>query len=308
MDTGNMIMYDWVSFSSKIHSPDGIIKLLGLDDSAIVWEETKGSKGYRDRLYWECISIHYNGRDDMGLWVEMSGQGCRAFESFGSGNYDSIFREIMDNPGDMHLTRLDVAFDDHSGLLDIDEICQDTRNQDYISRFRGWQVIDSDSGSSVTLGSRSSEILVRIYDKAAERGFDDGRHWVRVELQLRRDRALAFLQADGDVGIKFRGVLSNYVRYVDAPDGYDTNRWRWPVKEYWVRLLDGAARIRLFSAPGTEYNMINLETFIQRQAGGAIFTYLETHTIEQFRTLIRQRGTALNPKYVALIAEYGRHR
>ena len=199
----NKIIYDWVSITSKIHSPDDFIRLLGLNSEGISWEKVKGAHGYRDRLYWEKISIHYNGTEDMGIWLEMSGQGCRAFESFGTGDYEALFDEVFDNPGDMNITRLDVAFDDHSGLLDIHEVCEDTKNQEYVSRFRGWDVDYSDKGSSVTLGSRSSEILVRIYDKAAERGFDDGRHWVRVELQLRRERARGFL-----AGLRILGNVS----------------------------------------------------------------------------------------------------
>lgn len=189
----NKIIYDWVSVTSKIHSPDGFIRLLGLNGDGISWEVVKGAHGYRDRLYWNAISIHFNGTEEMGIWLEMSGQGCRAFESFGNGEYESIFQEVLDNPEQMNITRLDVAYDDHEGLLDIEEICTDTNNQEYVSRFRGWQVIHSDGGSSVMLGSRSSEILIRIYDKAAERGFTDGQHWVRVELQLRRERARGFL-------------------------------------------------------------------------------------------------------------------
>lgn len=193
-------MYDWVSITSKLHSPQEFINLLGLDQESIYWEKTKGAHGYKDRLYWESISIHYNGAYGMGIWLEMSGQGCRAFESFGTGDYNSLFELVLDNPEHMNITRLDVAFDDHSGILDISDICQDTEDGNYVSRSSAWQVTYSDGGSSVTLGSRSSEILIRIYDKAAERGFTDGRHWVRVELQLRRERARAFLALRGILG------------------------------------------------------------------------------------------------------------
>jgi len=37
-------------------------------------------------------------------------------------------------------------------------------------------------------------VLVRIYDKAAERGFTDGRRWARVSLQLRDKRAEGVFQ------------------------------------------------------------------------------------------------------------------
>ena len=191
----NCVLYDWVSITSKIHSPQNLIDLLGFNDPSIVWEQVKGAHGYQDRLYWGCISIHYNGREDMGVWLEMSGQGCRNFESYGSGDYDSLFREVFDNPDEMNVTRLDVAFDDHSGILDQSIICDDTRNHEFISRFRQVDVHYSTGGDSVTFGDRSSDLLIRIYDKAAERGYTDGRHWVRVELQLRRERALDFCRA-----------------------------------------------------------------------------------------------------------------
>ena len=210
----NLVMYDWVSITSKIHSPQNFIELLGMQH--VSWELVKGARGYMDRLYWGSISIHYNGREDMGVWLEMSGQGCRSFETFGNGDYESLFDEVRQNPGEMNLTRLDVAFDDHEGLLDIDVLEMDTRELSFVSKFRKtaveweWDHDKLIKGLSIYHGRKASEIMIRIYDKAAERGFDDGRHWVRVELQLRDSRALAFLDAPGKIGDRFSGVLRNY--------------------------------------------------------------------------------------------------
>ena len=52
--------------------------------------------------------------------------------------------------------------------------------------------------------------LLRIYDKARERGFFD-RHWTRVELQMRDERAAAFLNTPGSLRDNFLGVLRNYL-------------------------------------------------------------------------------------------------
>ena len=301
------VIYDWVSITSKIHSPQDFIVLLGLDVDGVIWEQVKGSHGYQDRLYWGSISIHYNGRDDMGIWLEMSGQGCRNFESYGNGDYAALFDEVFSNPGEMNLTRLDVAFDDHSGLLDIGQICDDSREGEYVTRFRGTQrdctVTYGTDGDSVTFGSRSSDILIRIYDKAAERGYTDGRHWVRVELQLRRERALAFLTNNLDLGMRFRGVLHNYLRFVDDP-GDDINRWRWPMKKYWLNLLDGVGKITIFQMPGAEYNLYNLENFLFTQTAGAAFTYMQLKGPDDFIKRIRKSVYRLNPKYQALLDQY----
>ena len=74
----NVVIYDWLSFTSKVHTPEELIAALGLSECP--WSEISGAHGYMDRKYFGHISIHYNGRDDMCVWCEMSGQGCRMFE------------------------------------------------------------------------------------------------------------------------------------------------------------------------------------------------------------------------------------
>ena len=106
----NLVIYDWLSFTSKVHTPDQLIAALGL--AHVPWTETKGARGYRDRKYFSCISIHYNGRPDMGVWVEMSGQGCRTFESLSKVGWEGIFSFIRDNG--LKITRLDVAYHSQS--------------------------------------------------------------------------------------------------------------------------------------------------------------------------------------------------
>lgn len=299
----NKVLFDWVSITSKIHSPQNFIVMLGLQD--VPWENVKGAHGYRDRLYWSCISIHFNGRDDMGIWLEMSGQGCRAFESFGTGDYETLFQEVKDNAPEMKLTRLDIAFDDLDGILDIRQLCYDTDDGCFVSRFQDWTTRNGSKGRSIEHGSMSSEVFIRIYDKAAERKLTDGSHWVRVELQLRDDRALAFLNATGEIGKRFCGVLSNYLRYIDD-DVMDSNRWRCPMQPYWERLLDGATKIRLYDKPGAEYNMGNLEDFLFTQAGGAAITWIRVYGIEAFEERLRRRGKSLNPKHKQILAQYGK--
>lgn len=316
MDSENCILFDWVSITSKIHNPQDFIRLLGLDFPDISWEAAKGAHGYQDRLFWEHISIHYNGREDMGVWLELTGQGCRAFETFGTGDYVRLFQEVFDEPEVVHFTRLDVAYDDHTGMLPIRQIADDTLELEdgvpsqYVSKFRSrlveWQHHDGDPrpGLSIYHGRKVSDCLIRIYDKAAERHFFD-RHWVRVELQLRDDRAAAFAQqvvSGADIGQIYHGVIHNYLRYVD-PDLFDSNRWRWSMKGYWSEFLGAAVRIRLWQQPGADYNIINCEDFVFRQAGGAIFTLLELYGTEVFLQKLKEQRGALSPKYQKLLAD-----
>lgn len=316
MDSENFILFDWVSITSKIHSPQDFIQMLGLALPEIVWEEVRGAHGYQQRLFWEHISIHYNGREDMGVWLEMTGQGCRAFETFGTGDYLSLFQEVFDEPDAVHFTRLDVAFDDHTGLLPIKQIADDTYEIEdgvpvyFVSKFRKkdvlWEHTDNDPrpGLSIYHGRKVSDCLIRIYDKAAERHFFD-RHWVRVELQLRDERAQAFAQqvlSGADIGLLYHGVIYNYLRYVD-PDPFDSNRWRWPMKGYWSEFLGAAARIRLWQQPGADYNILNCEDFVFRQAGAAIHTLLEIYGTKVFVQKLEEQRGVLSAKYQRLLAE-----
>lgn len=227
----NIVIYDWLSFTSKKHSPDQIIAALGL--SHVPWVESKGARGYRSKKYFASINIHYDGRDDMGVWCEMTGQGCRTFETlsmlFVNGDgWANLFKWIHENG--CKLTRLDVAYDDHTGILPIMRIVDDTQCGMWIGKSDYWETVLSAVGSSVFIGSPSSKVRIRIYDKAAERHIFD-EHWIRCELQLRDDRAQAFSELTLPIGEAFAGVVFNYLRYVEASD--DQNKWRWPMTDYW---------------------------------------------------------------------------
>ncbi len=300
----NIILYDWVSFTSKIDSSETIKDLLGLSD--VPWQLVKGAHGYRDRWYFESISIHFNGTPEMGVWCEMSGQGCRAFETHGHGEYDAIFSYLIENPDDTNMTRLDVAYDDFQGLLDLTAIAKDTLDHNFVSRFRSWKVEYSDSGTSVYHGSPSSEIRVRIYDKKAERNRTDLDHWVRCEIQMRRDRAFQFIQSDLPLLRRYFAVLNNYLRYIQV-DSDDSNIWRASTADHWARFLQTTDSMSIFKKPGVEYNIFRLENFVVRQAGGAIDTYIKLLGIDELmlRLLQRRAEVRLNPKYEELLRERG---
>ena len=293
----NLVIYDWLSFTSKVHTPDQLIAALGL--THVPWTETKGARGYRDRKYFSCISIHYNGRSDMGVWVEMSGQGCRTFESLSKVGWEGIFSFIRDNG--LKITRLDVAYDDHSGILNIREIASDTQAGMYVSKSDYWETVLSSKGTTVQIGSPQSKVLIRIYDKAAERGKPD-EHWIRVELQLRDDRAVQFTKIPLPIGQAFAGVLLNYLRYVEP--GEDSNKWRWPMTDYWFNLVQDAEKISIYQTPGMEYNEERCKNYVINQAGNAIDACSQMYGLYEFEKMIQERKTAPNPKYEQLIQQH----
>lgn len=294
----NIVLYDWLSFTSKYHTPEELIDALGL--SHVNWTLTKGARGYQDRKYFGSISVHYHGREDMGVWVEMSGQGCRTFETMSAVGWERLFSFIQESG--LKITRLDVAYDDHTGVLPMREIINDTQDSMYVSRSDYWETVLSSKGATVQIGSPQSEILIRIYDKAAERKCEPGTHWVRCEIQMRDSRAVQFTKLQLPIGEAFSGVLLNYLRYVEPAD--DANKWRWPMRPYWEDLVADAQRISIYEAPGMDYNLERCENYVFNQAGNAIDTMLKLYGTEKFLEKIENRASMPNPKYQMLLDQH----
>ncbi|MCL2081001.1 MAG: replication initiation factor domain-containing protein [Oscillospiraceae bacterium] len=302
-------LFDWVSFTSKIHSPADLIEDV-LKVQGVPFTGTKGANGYRDRLYFGGISIHYNGREDMGVWCELSGQGCRTFESYSDISFYELFKSLSYDGGDINYTRTDIAFDDHDGILEMDELFHDTQAERFVSKFDYYEAIISSKGSTINHGCKGSNTMIRIYDKARERGLTDGTHWIRAELQLRKENAAAFVRryvnfGEDSIRDKFLGIIKNNLRYV-VPSGSDSNKWRWEMTEYWSRFVGAAERVRLFENLGVEYNLGKLEDYIFKQAGNAIATYIEIKGMDSFiEELTAASSSKINPKYRQLKAEHG---
>ncbi len=295
---GCKMLYDWVSFTVRIlhNSEEETFKII-LDTLGIKFENFEagpGAKGFRTRFWFEGINI-FVGHETAGyIWVEMSGQGCRCYETFGANSFDDLLDWVVKSEY-CNLTRLDIAFDCFEDKLKIDKILSDTLAGNYVSRMKSYSCSISNKGKSVVIGSKQSDVLIRIYDKAAERGFAD-RIWTRIELQLRRENATSFVETSGSVGERFQGVLLNYLRYVKPTD--DTNKSRWPLRPYWKYVVGEANRIRIHETPGLEYNLQRSELYIFGQAAGAANCIIDCIGLKAFyEKLRRSRPKTTQYKY-----------
>ena len=322
----NKIIFDYFSFTIKNCTPEDIIELLGVEKLEFL--DLFGSHGYKHRYYYDGISTHFGGREE--VWCEMSGQGCRVFESFGHGDFFKVGYDVVTNDN-AHFTRVDIAYDDFNGLLDLDKIRNDIKNDNWVSRAR--KIIETTEhvhggvdGSSVTIGNtRQSDICCRIYDKAAERGRkDEINHWVRCELQLRHQHAdnfISYLLADNlkDIlgcevpGCKrldfmYFSVLNNFFRLIDTTGG-DSNRWRNPICEHWAEFIGSYSGnpVSLYSAPGVEYNVMKLQDIVENMYGGMLYTYFQFYEHDELDNAIYPKSFNLNVKYQNLIDERNKY-
>lgn len=329
----NVFLIDWLTVVFHDVHVDDVQAVLGLTN--MDWQNSsKFINGYPMDCFFGSIHIRWGAEDprfysdsidkngrvvkasqkvrpEMGICLDMSGQGCRDFEEFSSLSWFDLLENIF-RSGRVNITRLDLAYDDHTGLLDIYRMRCDVEDRNYIGKSKKAMVIWSDNqesdiqGLTLQIGSKSSPVLIRIYDKAAERGYGDEMHWVRVELQLRESRAyeaVKLLYQRESVGIVASGIIRNYCCFV-TPSGTDSNRSRWPIAEYWQRVLEGMEKLRVWSAPGAPYNFSKAENHMVHQYGQFIQAHALLHGGDLSTLLDRSRKAhiTLKPKYTNAVA------
>ncbi len=304
----NCILVDWfaMTFRQKGITPHDIIKMLGLRED-VKFIEFPGRYYYHKRLSFGNIHIYYNHAVDEQDYpmLELTGQGCREFESFSSMSFDNLFALAQDTKN-YHMSRLDIAYDDHTGIFDIKKIMWDGFNNNYVSKSSILSLHDEKrahlDGFSMMTGSKSSDMYMRIYDKARERGFCDGRHWVRCELVLKQDRATNFILNPEPLGVKYRGVIKNYFRFV-SPNKNDMNKRRWQTRRYWRNFLDNVEPISVYSKKEIDYNISRLQRYVFHQSGNSVDTYIRCVGLSVFFEKLLKRDTKLTPRQKLLIEQ-----
>lgn len=307
--SGDQVLFDWLTFTTTSFDYKEVIEILGL--AGVAWKtELYGRYGYRQRVFFQGINIYWDaplnedGVDLMGVCAELSGTGCRTLEDLPDFSWSELAWVLKDPC--FRITRLDIAFDDHSGILSPIELKLATDDHLYRSRSRTWELRYGSDGFTIYHGSMQSQIRIRIYDKAAERCLDPGKHWIRVELQLRKSDASGALKHyanNNDLGGLFSGILRNYLVYVS--DTSDSNSSRWPVAEYWNKLLLGASSIHIAAVLGSDYNIFSLERYLAKQVSGALSTWISVFGIDALPDFLRSsKAKRLNPRHLAILEQY----
>lgn len=160
-----------------------------------------------------------------------------------------------------HFGRVDVAFDDREGVIDIPTLHESVKKGQCVSRFKQFRLISggdmdsgADTGQTLALGSRQSDSYLRIYDKAAQQrasGVEVEGKWVRYEMEWKSDRAHAVAGCLAAVSEeKFQqfviGVFRSTVDFRDCVHAdEDKERCYAPVLSWWKQLTDGFEKAKL---------------------------------------------------------------
>lgn len=114
----NQVLIDWLSWTVKTVDPYQAIEISGLRCLAFQPCEY-GGMGYKKSLRSGNIVVFYDGAEDMGCHVSMTGQGCRQYEAFKGTNHCWYQLLVSLAAAGAKFTRLDLAVDNVDGALDL---------------------------------------------------------------------------------------------------------------------------------------------------------------------------------------------
>ncbi len=323
------VSIDWLTFTVQRENPNEVIsEYLGMDPD-LFQDPGYGLLGYEKMKCFSDICVCYSGREneyfhDMGVCVSMSGNGCRSFETMSKLTFPGardkqgmesiafpvLFQLLASDPG-ANVTRLDIACDDRSGILDMDEIISKTTANDINSRMARRQVVFSMNGAkrdgaTVYLGAPSSNFRVRIYDKGLEQGISD--HWIRVEIVLRSNNSNAFVGEavnSACIGCLASQVMNDRFSFIERDD---CNISRCSVCSWWQEFVDELGAVELVARKVIQHSVEHINNWVSDQVGPSLAIILKTMGWGHLFQLAQDSYSRLSDKQKLLISDYNSSR
>lgn len=320
LENGLRACVDWVEATFIFVSPTQLISDVLLLNPSNFFPDT-GANGYRQCLRNGSIAIFFDGREDMGVHLEMKGRGCREYESYNKRSWKQLFEIMLSNQASF--SRLDIAVDDFKGFFTIKGMVRKIKSKELVSKFkkaRNVEDIEIKTGEvrGVTLyfGSNKSDIQIRMYDKLSERTDNNYNvppeitFWNRTEIQSRNKKAQALAvtlanEEDGEItiGKTVCGILRHYLRF--TVKGNDSNRRRWKTAPFWEKFLNGVDELPLttiIEAPTIEEK----EEWLSKQVSSTLTLVHEAYggDMKQIERFVKQGIERLKPKDYDMIDRF----
>jgi len=308
MDITSKLTLDWLAFTVHGDSfPEMWSIIQGLFPGG--WQELgRGLWGYTHsallpgggRLAWS------RGDPGMGIHVSLGARALASMRKAVGGDTLGFLRFLVDLG--VNIKRADLALDDLDCVLDLNVIREHVQRGALSTRWRKVSEFRSlrgdDGGCTIYFGAPSSESRLRIYNKAAESGVDYP--WLRVELQLRGDRAGAMVRGllDGGPGAVVN-VLWGLLDFKDVRES-DSNNRRWPSARWWRRFLNAACRARLV-LPDSQRTLETVKDWLTRQVAPSLALVVKAAggDVQFVYDLLRDGGRRLGPSHLALLSAPG---
>lgn len=244
---------------------EDVYEVIGIPESEFI-DGKSGMHGYTKQKICGNIRLLYDGAADMGIHLQMSGQGCREYETYYADQdghcWDRLFVWLIEFGATF--SRFDIAIDEirYNGerpYWTVAQVIEKAASKELRTRFkRGkrmediWFYKEKEGGKTFYFGSDQSLIQFVVYEKDREREANDMEleadltSWNRFEMRLADDRAQTaaeWIVKGMSAGELAFGIIQNYLVFCDPTS--DSNRSRWPVCDWWTAYLNEANRLKL---------------------------------------------------------------
>lgn len=306
MNTDLTCIIDWLQFTIHDLTYDEVILQVLKDTPAEYLLLPKGKFGYRSQYMSGHISVLCDGTEDMGVHVILTGKGCREYES--KGQLLELMDRVMYHNG--VCTRIDIAVDDRTGeIIKFKEMIKSANKGHVVSRWKtAMEIIKRELkdgkiiGHSLSIGSRSSKMYLRIYDKAMEQNLPG--IWYQMKLEIKDDRAEVLqniLLFETGVGRVFSSILNQYIRFV-IPNA-DTNKSRWETEKWWLDLVNSVDKLSLTKKP-KDKTIEEVRNWIKQQIGPtlAMLMIYDEGELTSFFNIIDSGRRRLKQRHLQMLA------
>lgn len=257
-------LVDYLAYTVKVDSAQS------LHGEALYWVNALGGGTLRERgmhgythAYSVCggsgVVCWHPERADMGVHVVLPGSALAMLPEYGDiqvthyshdvGHSDTVLTPerlisiVLESGG--RFSRLDVAQD--TSEVTIEQVASALWSGELVSRSHGMRKVENfsreddstdwqKSGATYYVGSRTSERLVRFYDKSAEQGVSVAGYtkpWVRCEVEFKKHAAQRAAEhiADGET---IASLILSTIDFRSGDDENVTRRQRLPWWEKWI--------------------------------------------------------------------------
>ena len=318
------MLFDYVRIRFSTLDIGHIIKdILQLNIQYMIHEDF-GHYSYTEHYYIGDIFVYTSPDEEKGVLLELKGKGCRQFESYllaqERGWYDFLMEALVDGGV---MKRLDLAINDHTGMLDIPELTEKCRNEECVSVFRSFKSYASGElvkheeqdkagmGYTLYIGSLKSEVYFCVYEKSYEQyiklgiPIEEAPIKNRFEIRLKNERAyyaVRDLLTYYDAERTAFSIINRYVRFVDKEA--DKKRSDWKLSVCWAWFIgENREPLKLTTKP-EPYTLDRTLRWIQRQVDPTL-KMLETITAKTGIDYLKEirKSTKLTEKHYKIIEQ-----
>lgn len=261
----NTVCVDWFAVTVKPFETDPVKAVRDVIENTLRMDFKKfafqnfGINKYNCHFVCGDIKIYYSQNErtgllseKMGVFVQMTGEGCRQYEEYMNNNVNNwvaLVNRFMQRRS--NFTRIDVANDIHDNSLDVQQIYEYCKKGLCISASKKYEyhetgilVSGQRVGETVNIGAKGSDgQQLGIYNKLLERreqgqSLENKESWIRSELRLFGKRANEFAKIMATKkplkDIYFEVVNLSYRFVLDDKYSTDKNKRRRPTVQWWL--------------------------------------------------------------------------